>query len=92
MTLAILLVACLGLAGAVGALAVALSRVRSALATELAGLRAEVASAGTSRTEADVTPTVVPTDEYVITRLGDAPESAPAPTLETRLFTDIVLR
>ena len=31
-------------------------------------------------------------DEYVITRLGAEPEAEPAPTLEPRLFADIVLR
>ena len=89
MTVAILLLACLVLAGTVVALGVALSRVRSALANELAALRTE---ARTSRTEADVAPTVVATDEYVITRLGAEAEEDPAPAMETRLFADLVLR
>jgi hypothetical protein len=92
MTVAILLLACLVLAGTVVALGVALSRVRSALASELAALRTEVTEARTSRTEADVAPTVVATDEYVITRLGAEAEEDPAPAMETRLFADLVLR
>jgi hypothetical protein len=30
--------------------------------------------------------------EFVITRLGKEPEEGPAPTLETKLFADVVLR
>jgi hypothetical protein len=32
------------------------------------------------------------TSDYVITRLGSEPEDQPAPTLETKLFADVVLR
>jgi hypothetical protein len=113
MTVAILLVACLALAAAVGALAAALSRLRRGLAEELAALRGELsrleateppstglvtgASAPSSTSEAAPSSTseAAPSStngkaEYVITRLGDEPESAP--TLETKLFADIVLR
>ena len=90
--MAILLLACLVLAGAVVALGVALSRMRSAVAAELANLRAEVTEAHNRRTDAAAAATVVATDEYVITQLGDEPDKEPAPGLETRLFADLVLR
>jgi hypothetical protein len=110
MTLAILLVACVVLAAAVGALAAALSRLRRGLAEELAAVREElgaladrrlVTGAGApssttggapSSTSEKAAPVAVPTDEYVITRLGTEPESEPVPALEARLFADIVLR
>jgi hypothetical protein len=91
MTTAILLVACLGLAGAVAALAVALQRTRTGLAAELAAVRADLALAEQRPTPAAAPPPLVMAEEYVITRLGDEPDE-PAPTLETRLFADIVLR
>jgi hypothetical protein len=102
MTVAILLVACLVLAAAVGALAAALSRLRSGLADELATVRAEMAMLGdrglvTGASAPSSTTGGVPFStnedrEYVITRFGDENQSDPAPTLETRLFADIVLR
>jgi hypothetical protein len=117
MTVAILLLACLVLAAAVGVLGAALRELRRRVqALETLSARAPGlvtgASAPSSTSESASAPssTSVPlveevaqqpsrdhrdvgaSSEYVITRLGDEPEEQPAPTLETRLFADIVLR
>ena len=101
MTVAILLLACLVLAAAVGVLAVALrelrDRVRVLEVASGAGRgsrdrrqrafldqRERSRSAAPSSTSGD--------EEFVITRLGVEPESEPVPTVEPRLFADIVLR
>jgi len=97
---AILLLACLVLAGAVAALGVALSRVRSALASELAALRTDLKTLEHQRsvpspgleTGASAPSSTNEDREFVITRLGAEPEEDPAPAMETRLFADIVLR
>jgi hypothetical protein len=91
MTVAILLLACLVLAGAVVVLVGGLRQLRTGLRAELAALRAELAAAEKRRSQVAVPP-VVTTEEYVITRLGAGPEEEPAPALESRLFADIVLR
>ena len=99
---AILLLACLVLAGAVIVLAVALQHLRDRLATELDTLRAELAAFETA-VEAEGSrhglagarpaPPIDERDEqYVITRLGEEQEAQPAPTLEGSLFADVVLR
>jgi hypothetical protein len=98
MTVAILLLACLVLAGAVVALAVALREVRQRLrALETRRLLVEEVAQRPSRDHGDdglVTGASAPssTNDYVITRLGSEPEDEPAPTLETKLFADVVLR
>ena len=104
MTVAILLLACLVLATAVGVLAVALRELRdrvrvlevarvpdvglvtgaSAPSSTGEPLGEEVAHRP-SREHADA-------DQFVITRLGVEPESEPVPTVEPRLFADLVLR
>jgi hypothetical protein len=86
MTTAILLVACVVLAGAVVALAVTVRNLRAEVSAQLAAVRSEL----TRETRA-VPPSATEVHEYVITRLGDVPEE-PAPALEARLFADIVLR
>ncbi len=138
MTVAILLLACLVLAGAVVALGVALRELRgrvqaletpavrspgfetgasapsstsggggaasstsggggAASSTSGGGGAASSTSGGggaASSTSGSGGAASSPDDrrEYVITRLGDEPEGSPAPTLETRLFADVVLR
>jgi len=100
MTTAILLAVCLVLAGAVVALAAVLTSLRRQVerlgrAIESPGL-VTGASASSPTGEGGPLPTS-PTgggvaEEFVITRLGEEPDDEPAPTLETRLFADIVLR
>jgi hypothetical protein len=89
MTAAILLMACVVLAGAVVALAVALRNLRADLAAGLAAVRSELAHVEEARTSP--TTGIETTAPYVITRLGDVPDE-PAPALEAKLFADIVLR
>lgn len=100
MTLAILLVACLVLAGAVVALAVALREVSGRVrGLETRRPSVEEVAQRPSRDQSDdglvsgsraPSPTDGPS-EFVITRLGDEP-GKPVPALETRLFADVVLR
>ena len=85
MITALLLLVCLVLAGAVGALVVTLRRVEARLATLERTPPPAVVS------EPAPVP-VVSADEFVITRLGSDREDEPAPTLETKLFADVVLR
>ena len=113
MTVAILLLACLVLAGAVVALAAALREVRMRVAAlETSAVRSPGfetgASAPSSTNDRHSAPpsTTEPaveevarrpsrhpvSDDSVITRLGSEPEDEPAPTLETKLFADVVLR
>jgi hypothetical protein len=103
MTLAILLVACLVLAAAVGALATALSRLHHRLADELAALRADMGAladgglvkgaSAPSSTNGSVPSSTNGTEEYVITRLGsDEPDDQPVDTPDARLFADLLLR
>jgi hypothetical protein len=77
-------------------LAVTLLRARSATVRELAAARAETAALRErlARLEHDRRPPVAAGDQaLVITRLGeDEPETAPVPTVEGRLFADLVLR
>ena len=101
MTVAILLLACLVLAAAVGVLGMALrtlgDRVRAleASAVRSPGL---VTGAGAPSSTSEAVPASAPTvsepalEEYVITRLGSEPESEPVPMVEPRLFADLVLR
>ena len=108
MTEAILLLACLVLAAAVGALAAALSRLRRGLADELAALRRELsllaateppspglvtgASAPSSTSEDAPSPTSGH-EEYVITRVGTLDaDEGPVEPPDARLFADLVLR
>jgi len=95
MMLAILLVACLVLAAAVVALAVALRGAHGRLVDlerDRGSRRAEPASGpDTTPVELVETRRAEPSsDDYVITRLGQAEE--PTPSLEPRLFADVVLR
>ena len=114
MTVAILLLACLVLAAAVGVLAVALRELRDrvrVLETSFVRTPGLVpgASAPSSTSESVPAPSSTSeplvqevaqrpsrdhgdTDEFVITRLGVEPESDPVPTVEPRLFADLVLR
>jgi len=99
MTVAILLVACLVLAGAVAVLAAGLRQLRTGMTAELAAVRAELSRLETTEPLSPglVTGASAPSStngdaEYVITRLGTEPENEPAPTVEPRLFADIVLR
>ncbi len=104
MITAVLLLVCLVLAGAVAALVVALRTVAARLdAIEARGPLRDASSLGSSGQVATGTsapsstsepPAPVPVasaEEFVITRLG-APEPEAAPTLETKLFADVVLR
>ena len=102
MTVAILLLACLVLAGAVVALAVALREVRQRLrALETSPVRSPGLETGASAPSSTTEPVVEEVaqrpsrdpvgDEFVITRLGEEPDE-PAPALETKLFADVVLR
>ena len=90
MITAALVLVCLVLAGAVGALVLTLRRVEGRLAAlESRGL--DTGSPASSPGSATEPLPVASADEFVITRLGE-PEPEPAPTLETRLFADVVLR
>ena len=104
MTVAILLLACLVLAGAVGVLAVALRELRDRVRVlEVARVQdvGLVTGAGAPSSMGEhVVEEVAPrpardhgdADEFVITRLGVEPETEPVPTVEPRLFADLVLR
>jgi hypothetical protein len=90
MITAALVLVCLVLAGSVGALVLTLRRVEGRLAAlESRGLDTG-APAGSPSSTTEPLP-LVSADEFVITRLGE-PEPEPAPTLETKLFADVVLR
>ncbi len=102
MTAAVLLVACAvlaGLAGVVVVLAVSLRRVDARLAALESRSSVEVVVPQPSRDpepdglEADATapPSISEAPEFVITRLGTEPDE-PAPTMEPKLFADVVLR
>ena len=86
MITAALVLVCLVLAGSVGALVLTLRRVEG----RLAALESRGLDTGSPGSTTEPLP-VVSADEFVITRLGE-PEPEPAPTLETRLFADVVLR
>jgi hypothetical protein len=112
MITAILLLACLVLAGVVVALVRMLSRVEARLAVIEQGLLRDASSLGSSgqvvtgarapssssgdagapspTSGVEAMPLAVQ-EEFVITRLGE-PEAEPAPTLETKLFADVLLR
>jgi hypothetical protein len=122
MTVAILLLACMLLAGAVVALAVALRGVRERVQVlERSAVRSpgfETGASAPSSTSggagarsstgggAGASSTRDPFEndrpsprghddedrEYVITRVGNEAEAEPAPTVESKLFADIVLR
>ena len=98
MTVAILLLACLVLAAAVGVLAVALRELRDRVRVLEVARVPDVglvtgASAPSSASESAAAPSSTSADEeFVITRLGVEPESEPVPTVEPRLFADLVLR
>ena len=98
MTVAILLLACLVLAAAVGVLAVALRELRDRVRVLEVARVPDVglvtgASAPSSINESAPAPSSTSGDEeFVITRLGVEPESEPVPTVEPRLFADLVLR
>jgi hypothetical protein len=87
MTVAILLLACLVLAAAVGVLGLALRELRDRVRV----LETSAVPSPTLVTGASA-PAPSSTSDYVITRLGSEPEDQPAPTLETKLFADVVLR
>ena len=95
--MAILLLACLVLAGAVGALVFALRTLTLRLeAVErglVTGVAAPSATAEPLVEEVAQRPSRDPVgEEFVITRLGSEAVEEPAPTLESRLFADVVLR
>ncbi len=104
MTVAILLLACLVLAAAVGVLAVALRELRDRVRVlEVARVPDVGLVTGASAPSSTSEPLVeevaqrpsrdhADADEFVITRLGVEPESEPVPTVEPRLFADLVLR
>ncbi|MEO6511643.1 MAG: hypothetical protein ABIO16_11675 [Nocardioides sp.] len=97
MTVAILLLVCVVLARAVGALVVALRQVTSRLSAIERGLVTGVSSTSASSSPGLVTGASAPSStseesEFVITQLGSEPEDESAPTLETRLFADVVMR
>jgi hypothetical protein len=98
MTVAILLLACLVLAAAVGVLAVALRELRDRVRVLEVARVPDVGlvtgpSALSSTSESVPAPSSTSGDEeFVITRLGVEPESEPVPTVEPRLFADLVLR
>ena len=101
MTVAILLLACLVLAAAVGVLAVALRELRDRVRVLEVARVPDVglvtgASAPSSTSESVPAPAATvsepASEEYVITRLGSEPESEPVPMVEPRLFADLVLR
>jgi hypothetical protein len=103
MVVAILLLACLLLAGAVVALAVALRRLGGRLADLESRTRVQEVAPQPSRDHRDqvagdgVETGASPSastdvgNEYVITRLGDVPDE-PVAMIEGRLFADVVLR
>ena len=99
MTTAILLSVCLVLAGCVFALAVAVRRL-SARVEELVGRAGSETGAGapssaspapTEEVAQQLSPYPAEPAEFVITRFGE-PAPEPAPTLEAKLFADVVLR
>ena len=105
MTVAILLLACLVLAAAVGVLAVALRELRDRVRVlETSPVRAPGLVTGASAPSSTSEPLVEEVaqrpsrdhssadGEFVITRLGAKAESDTVPTVEPRLFADIVLR
>jgi hypothetical protein len=98
MTVAILLLACLVLAAAVAVLGMALRELRDRVRVlETSPVQAPGlvtgASAPSSPNESAPAPSSTSGDEeFVITRLGVEAESEPVPTVEPRLFADIVLR
>jgi hypothetical protein len=98
MTVAILLLACLVLAAAVGVLGMALRELRDRVRVlETSPVQAPElvtdASSPSSTTDSAPAPSSTSGDEeFVITRLGVEAESEPVPTVEPRLFADIVLR
>jgi hypothetical protein len=104
MTVAILLLACLVLAAAVGVLAVAVRELRDRVRVlEVARVPDVGLVTGASAPSSTSEPLVeevaqrpsrdhADADEFVITRLGVEPESEPVPTVEPRLFADLVLR
>jgi hypothetical protein len=86
MIVAVLLLVCVVLAGAVVALVGMLRRVEGRLAS-LEQTPARVAA------PVEVLPDpVVASEEFVITRLGREPEPEAVPAVEARLFADVVLR
>ena len=101
MTVAILLLACLVLAAAVGVLGLALRELRDrvrVLETSAVPSPGLVTSTGVPSSTSESVPAPAATasepasEEYVITRLGSEPESEPVPMVEPRLFADLVLR
>ena len=104
MTVAILLLACLVLAAAVGVLAVALrelhDRVRVLEVARVPDVGLVTGASAPSSTSEPLVEEVAQrpsrdhadADEFVITRLGVEPDSEPVPTVEPRLFADLVLR
>jgi hypothetical protein len=101
MTVAILLLACLVLAAAVGVLGLALRELRDrvrVLETSAVPSPGLVTSTGAPSSTSESVPAPAATvsepapEEYVITRLGSEPESEPVPMVEPRLFADLVLR
>jgi hypothetical protein len=99
MTVAILLLACLVLAAAVAVLGMALRELRDRVRVlETSPVQAPGlvtgASAPSSTNESAPAPSSTSggDEEFVITRLGVEAESEPVPTVEPRLFADIVLR
>jgi len=104
MTVAILLLACLVLAAAVGVLGVALRELRDRVRVlEVARVPDVGLVTGASAPSSTSEPLVeevaqrpsrdhADADEFVITRLGVEPEGEPVPTVEPRLFADLVLR
>ena len=93
MITALLLLVCLVLAGAVGALVVTLRQVNSRLAAlEHPPVVTDEPSASPGLvTGAGAPSSTSGSEEFVITRLGE-PEPEPGPTLESTLFADVVLR
>jgi hypothetical protein len=101
MITAVLLLVCLVLAGAVAARVAMLRRVEGRLAAletrnplvDEVALRdaSSLGSSGQVVTGAGAPSSPNERPEFVITRLGD-PEPEAAPTLETKLFADVVLR
>jgi hypothetical protein len=100
MVTAVLLLACLVLAGAVGVLVVSVRRMGQRLTRLERDLdagppaRSQGSPGPIGETPAQASPVPSSTgenQEYVITRLGEPVDEA-VPTLESRLFADIVLR
>jgi hypothetical protein len=105
MTVAILLLACLVLAAAVGVLGLALRELRDRVRVlEMSPVQAPGLVTGAATPPSTSVPLVEEVaqrpsrdhgdadGEFVITRLGVEAESDPVPTVEPRLFADIVLR